>query len=357
MLLEWYDENARVLPWRSDPQPYHILVSEFMLQQTQVDTVLPYYQRFLAMWPNVQALAQADEQAVLRLWEGLGYYRRALNLHRSAKKIVARFGGVVPSAYQDLLTLPGVGLYTGAAIASIAFGKPAAAVDGNIRRVYARLFAVESALGEKETETRLQTLARESLSVARPGDFNQALMDLGAMVCLPRKALCKNCPLISLCQAYQQDKVDVLPRKIAKPRVPHYTVVAAVIQDGDRVLIAQRARDDLLGGMWEFPGGTVEISDLSLQAGLEREILEELGVLVEVGEAFGVYKHAYTHYKITLHAFLCVLKSDETLDTPRTARECENFKWVLPHQLADYPMGKVDRLIAEKLAQKRASKT
>ena len=349
LLLNWYDENARVLPWRSDPQPYHILVSEFMLQQTQVDTVLPYYLRFLAALPNVQALADAEEQAVLRLWEGLGYYRRALNLHRSAKKIVGDFGGVIPAEIQDLKTLPGVGPYTGAAIASIAYGKAVAAVDGNIRRVYARLFAIEGALGEKDTEARLKDLAQEMLSVERPGDFNQALMDLGATVCLTRNPLCERCPLVSLCVAHEKGIINDLPKRKAKPKVPHYVIVAAVIQDGDHVLIAQRAKGDLLGGMWEFPGGTIEDSDPSLSAGLKREILEELGVLIEVGEPFGIYKHAYTHYKITLHAFLCRLKAGESLRAPRNERECDTFEWVKPQSLADYPMGKVDRLIARKL--------
>lgn len=350
MLLNWYDKNARVLPWRSDPQPYHILVSEFMLQQTQVDTVLPYYLRFLEAFPSVMVLAQAEEQTVLRLWEGLGYYRRAINLHKTARKIVADYGGKIPSDLKELLRLPGVGAYTGAAIASIAFGKSVAALDGNIRRVYARLFAVESPLGEKDTEARLQALALQELSVDRPGDYNQALMDLGATICTPRNPLCDTCPVVSVCLAHEKGLVDDLPKRKAKPRVPHYVIVAAVIRDREQVLIAQRAKGDLLGGMWEFPGGTIEASDPSLPEGLEREILEELGVLIDVGKPIGVYKHTYTHYKITLHAFLCRLKTGESLDKPHGVRECENYKWVLPQELADYPMGKVDRLIAIGLA-------
>ena len=349
LLLDWYDKNARVLPWRSDPQPYHVLVSEFMLQQTQVDTVLPYYAQFLEAWPDVISLAQADEQAVLRLWEGLGYYRRAINLHRSARMIVEKFDGLVPGKMEDLLSLPGVGPYTSAAIASIAFGEAVAAVDGNIRRVYARLFAVEGALGEKETETRFSTLARETLSSDRPGDFNQALMDLGATVCVPQNPLCELCPLNSVCLAFEKGMVSVLPRRKQKPRVPHIIVTAAIIRDGDKVLIAQRAEGDLLGGLWEFPGGTKEEQDVSLQDGLKREILEELGVLIEVAEPFGVYKHAYTHYKITLHAFLATLKEGESLARPRGNPETKVFEWVSPCDLHNYPMGKVDRQIAEKI--------
>lgn len=348
-LMDWYDKNARVLPWRSSASPYQVLVSEFMLQQTQVDTVLPYYERFLEVFPNLERLAAADEQEVLKLWEGLGYYRRALNLHRSARKVVECFDGKLPSNRDDLLKLPGVGPYTAAAIASIAFGEAVAAVDGNIRRVYARLFAVEGALGEKDTETKLQSLAADSLLRERPGDYNQALMDLGATVCLPRKPLCDSCPLLEVCLAFEKGLVAELPRRKPKPKVPHLTIVAAVIKDGEKVLIAQRAKGDLLGGMWEFPGGTLEKSDASKQAGLKREIMEELGVLIDVGEPFGVYKHAYTHYKITLHAFLATLKPGESLDKPHGEPETEVLAWVLPGDLINYPMGKVDRLIAEKV--------
>lgn len=349
LILDWYDANARELPWRSDPTPYHILVSEFMLQQTQVDTVLPYYLRFIETLPNLEALVNAEEQAVLKLWEGLGYYRRALSLHRSARFIVEKFQGNVPSEFNDLVKLPGVGPYTAAAIASIAFNKPVAAVDGNIRRVYARLYAVDGALEEKATEARLQELATRTLSQERPGDFNQALMDLGATICTPRNPRCGACPVSRVCQAHQQGIETELPRRKEKPKVPHYVVTAAVIQEGDKVLISQRAKGDLLGGMWEFPGGKLEESDLSLQDGLKREIMEELGVLIDVGEAFGVYKHAYTHYKITLHAFLSCLAKGESLLSPHREPECETYCWVLPEALAQYPMGKVDRLIAVKL--------
>lgn len=356
-LIDWYDKNARVLPWRSSASPYQVLVSEFMLQQTQVDTVLPYYERFLEVFPNLEVLAAADEQEVLKLWEGLGYYRRALNLHRSARKVVECFDGKLPSNRDDLLKLPGVGPYTAAAIASIAFGEAVAAVDGNIRRVYARLFAVEGALGEKDTETKLQSLAADSLLRERPGDYNQALMDLGATVCLPRKPMCDSCPLFEVCLAFQKGLVAALPRRKPKPKVPHLTIVAAVIKDGEKVLIAQRAKGDLLGGMWEFPGGTLEKSDTSKQAGLKREIMEELGVMIDVGEPFGVYKHAYTHYKITLHAFLARLKAGESLDKPHGEPECQTYRWVKPGVLKDFPMGKVDRIISEKLIVRKSTNT
>jgi len=324
-----------------------------MLQQTQVETVLPYFQRFIETWPTVQDLANAEEQAVLKVWEGLGYYRRAVNLHRSAKMIVQTFGGKVPSTTDALLKLPGVGPYTAAAIASIAFGVPVAAIDGNIRRVYARLFAITGYLGEKETENQLKEIAQATLSKERPGDFNQALMDLGATICKPRNPLCYECPLKTVCLAFQKGLVSELPRRKEKPKVPHYVVTAAVISDGEKVLIAQRAKDDLLGGMWEFPGGKLEESDVSFHAGLKREILEELGIKIDVGEAVGVYKHAYTHYKITLHAFMATLQHGESLDRPHGKPECEVFEWVLPEALSKYPMGKVDRLISKQLLGKR----
>ena len=267
--------------------------------------------------------------------------------------VVQTFGGKVPLTTDALLKLPGVGPYTAAAIASIAFGVPVAAIDGNIRRVYARLFAITGYLGEKETENQLKEIAQATLSKERPGDFNQALMDLGATICKPRNPLCYECPLKTVCLAFQKGLVSELPRRKEKPKVPHYVVTAAVISDGEKVLIAQRAKDDLLGGMWEFPGGKLEESDASLQTGLKREILEELGIKIDVGEAVGVYKHAYTHYKITLHAFMATLQHGESLDRPHGKPECEVFEWVLPEALSKYPMGKVDRLISKQLLGKR----
>jgi A/G-specific adenine glycosylase len=343
-LLDWYDAHARELPWRGHPDPYAIWVSEIMLQQTRVETVIPYFQKWLERFPSVFELAAAPQQEVLNLWEGLGYYARARNLHRAAQIIATDYNGELPPDAQALQALPGIGRYTAAAIASIAFGKDIAALDGNIRRVLARLFDVTKPARSTQGEQLLWDLAEQNLPTGRAGDYNQALMDLGAIICTPKSPDCPICPLTDLCQARQLGVQEQRPVKVQKTALPHHTVTAAVIRRNGKVLIAQRPDKGLLGGMWEFPGGKIE-PDESLPACLRREICEELGVDIEVGASFGSYEHAYTHFKITLHAFECQL-TDGSEPTPR---EHTALRWVAPLELTDFPMGKIDRQIADKL--------
>lgn len=343
-LLEWYRGHARQLPWRLNPHPYPILVSEVMLQQTRVETVLPYYLRWMERFPDLQALAAASEQEVLRLWEGLGYYSRARSLHAAARQIQSQYGGQVPADRKVLESLPGIGRYTAGAILSIAFGQDEAALDGNIRRVMARLFNLEVPAQSPRGQTRLWQLAIQQLPPGQAGDYNQALMDLGAMVCTARSPGCPTCPLSDLCQSYRLGLQEQRPIKTAPRPVPHYTVTAAVIRREDRVLIARRPSSGLLGGMWEFPGGKLEDGE-ELGDGLRREIREELGVDVRVGTPLGIYRHAYTHFRITLHAFECSLLNGEPV-----ALEASQIRWVLPQELGQFPMGKVDRQIALRLA-------
>lgn len=342
-LLDWYAREGRSLPWRGHPQPYAIWVSEIMLQQTRVETVIPFFERWMELFPTVHDLANAPQQAVLAAWEGLGYYSRARNLHKAAQMVVERFAGQLPAQREALQTLPGIGAYTAGAIASIAFGKDEAALDGNIRRVLARLFAVRIPARSPAGEKELWNLARRCLPAGRAGDFNQALMDLGTALCTPRAPRCLVCPLCDLCLARQAGLQEELPVLPARTRGPHLTVAAAVIQRRGRVLLAQRAQNDLLGGMWEFPGGTVEEGE-SLPAALQREIIEELGTTIEVGAPFGAYNHAYTHFRVTLFAFLCHLTGPE----PQPL-EADQLRWVTPSALDDFPMGKIDRQIAERL--------
>ncbi len=343
-LLAWYNQNKRSLPWRDHPDPYAVWVSEIMLQQTRVETVLGYFERWMQRFPTLQRLAAADQQEVLAAWEGLGYYARARSLQRAAQVVVERWGGEMPRSLEGLRALPGVGPYTAGAIASMAFGLDTPALDGNIRRVLARLFNVELPARSPAGEARLWALAGEHLPPGQAGDYNQALMDLGAGVCTPRKPACSRCPLADLCQARAlglQEQRPVLP---ARPQTPHYTVTAAVIWRGGQVLIARRPQDGLLGGLWEFPGGKA-LPGESLPACLEREIQEELGVAVAVGAACGVYRHAYTHFKITLHAFHCtLLAAGEPQPLAASA-----LLWADPAGLGAYPMGKVDRQIAARL--------
>ncbi|HEY9078156.1 MAG TPA: A/G-specific adenine glycosylase [Anaerolineaceae bacterium] len=343
-LLAWYRQNARDLPWRRSPAPYAVLVSELMLQQTRVDTVIPYFNRWMERFPTVSALAEAPEQAVLKAWEGLGYYSRARALQRAAKQILAEHGGEIPASRVELERLPGVGPYTAGAIASIAFGQDEAALDGNIRRVLARLVDLALPARSPEGEKALWALARSLLPAGQAGDFNQALMDLGASLCTPRKPACPVCPLAEDCLARQNGTQAERPVRSERQRTPHYIVTAAVIERDDRVMIAQRPADGLLGGMWEFPGGKVRKGE-SLEACLQREIQEELGAQVKVGTSLGMYKHAFTHFKITLHAFRCRLVEGSE---PRPVK-ASAIRWLRLDELDDYPMGKVDRLISQRL--------
>ncbi|KAF0107262.1 MAG: A/G-specific adenine glycosylase [Anaerolineaceae bacterium] len=344
-LLRWYARHARDLPWRGHPDPYAVWVSEIMLQQTRVEAVVPYFARWMERFPSIPDLAAASEQEALLLWEGLGYYSRARSLHKAAKIVVEKFGGELPRDLPGLRALPGIGRYTAGAIASIAFGVDAAALDGNIRRVLARLFDVAVPADAPAGEKILWSLAEELLPPGRAGDFNQALMDLGASLCLPKNPRCLLCPLNADCLALQRGVQEQRPVLKPKSQTPHHTVTAAVIRRGDKILLAQRPADGLLGGLWEFPGGKTEPGE-SLAECLRREIREELGARIRVSEPFGVYRHAYTHFRITLHAFLCELTSGE----PRPLQAAA-VAWVSVSELADYPMGKVDRQIARKMCQ------
>ncbi len=343
-LLDWYARHARRLPWRNQPDPYAVWVSEIMLQQTRVETVYPYYELWMARFPTLQALASASQQEVLNAWEGLGYYSRARNLHRAAQKVVSEYGGHLPRSLPELQSLPGIGRYTAGAIASLAFGQDAAALDGNIRRVLAHVFNVELPDRSNAGERLLWELAELHLPAGRAGDYNQALMDLGATVCTPRSPDCPNCPLTDLCAAYALGIQEERPVRLPKKDVPHYTVTAAVLQRANQVLIAQRPEAGLLGGLWEFPGGKIEAGE-TLAQGLQRELREELAVEIEVGAGLGVYTHAFSHFRITLHAFACRLANGAA---PQ-ALEHRALAWVRLPELADYPMGKVDRQIAERL--------
>ncbi|MEE8122391.1 MAG: A/G-specific adenine glycosylase [Anaerolineales bacterium] len=342
-LLGWYREHGRDLPWRRSKDPYALWISEIMLQQTRVETVIPYYTRWMEQLPGIQSLARATTDDVLSLWEGLGYYRRAHNLRKAARKILEEFNGAIPNQIADLKRLPGVGAYTAAAIAALAFNVDTLALDGNLRRVIARLIDLEDDPRRRQGERRIREWADEMMPSGHAGEFNQALMDLGATICTPRKPQCGLCPLMPSCLAYARG--TQLERPIPRPgiRVPLYQVSAAVIQRTDTVLIGRRPEGKLLGGLWEFPGGKQDPGE-SMEACLRREIEEELGVDVLVGVLFGIFPHAYTHFKVNVHAYRCKILSREP-----QALDHDQLCWVALPDLEDYPMGKVDRLIANLL--------
>jgi len=313
-----------------------------MLQQTQVDTVIPYYERFLAHFPDLGALAAAPLEDVLRVWEGLGYYARARRLHRAAQELDCSAVGKLPESANQLIELPGVGTYTAGAIASIAFGERVPAVDGNARRVLSRLFAIRADVTRSATKRRIRALAHQLLPTEDVGAFNEALIELGATVCTPRRPSCPQCPLLDHCGAYAEGEQERLPLRRPRRKPPHYDVAAAVTQGGDgTVLVAQRNLDDMLGGLWEFPGGKCEDGE-TLEACLTREMEEELGVTVDAGERLIVVEHAYTHFSITLHAYWCELIEGE----PRCI-DCAQTRWVPPAALASLPMSVADRKVAQ----------
>jgi A/G-specific adenine glycosylase len=335
------------MPWRGERDPYRVWLSEIMLQQTQIETVKPYYARFLATYPTVEALAAAPLDAVLKSWEGLGYYSRARHLHAAAGRIAAEGG--FPRTVDGLLALPGVGRYTAGAIASIAFGVRAPVVDGNVIRVFARLLDMAEDITAKGTLDRLWALAEAWLPDERPGDYNQALMDLGRMVCTPKRPACHTCPLRSRCRAAANGTQTERPVKPTRARTPHYDVSAGLItDDAGRLLIAQRPADGLLGGLWEFPGGKQEPGE-TLEACLTRELHEELGVIVQVGAHFISVRHAFTHFRITLHAFWCRIISGEP-----QAIAVQNWTWVQEAELDAFAFGKADREVIAALRQRGA---
>ena len=346
-LLAWFARHARDLPWRRERTPYRVWVAEVMLQQTRTETVEGYYERFLNRFPTVEVLASAPLEEVLKAWEGLGYYARARNLHATARQVATARDGYLPGTFEELLALPGVGRYIGGAVASIAFGRDVVAVDGNARRVLCRVMGIREDVSRSSVQRDLETLAASLLPAGRAGAFNEALMELGATVCAPRSPGCERCPLRDLCQAYAAGDPEALPVRRPRRSVPHYDVAAAVTTRADgRVLVAQRNTDDMLGGLWEFPGGKREDGE-TLDECLVREMREELDVEVEVGEPLIVIDHAYTHFRITLHAFRCRLVGGE----PRCL-DCAAFRWATQAELEALPMSVADRKVAQVLGEK-----
>jgi A/G-specific adenine glycosylase len=349
-VLTWYAQHARSLPWRGLTDPYATWISEVMLQQTRVTTVIPYFQRWMERFPTVGDLAQADRDDILALWEGLGYYRRAHYLHQAAQIIQEEFQGNLPSDPRELEKLPGIGKYTAAAIASIAFGKDVAALDGNIRRVLSRHFNLADPIYTTQGKKAFWGLAETLLPAGKAGPYNQALMDLGAQICTPTSPACSTCPVQATCRAHALGIQEERPVRKKKEPVPHHQVTAAVFLQDGAVLLAKRPRDGLLAGMWEYPGGKQEAGE-SLKACLEREIREELTADITVDQKMGRYEHAYTHFRVTLHSFFCTLRSEQI-----TLTEHSTWAWVPIPNLGEYPMGKLDREISRDL-QNQAENT
>lgn len=342
-LLDWYATHQRDLPWRNHPHPYAIWVSEIMLQQTRVETVIPYFHRWMEKFPTIEALAQADLQEVLATWEGLGYYSRARNLHAAAQKVVQEYGGKLPADAKQLQKLPGIGQYTAAAIASMGFGRDEVAIDGNLRRVLARVFNIDQPIGNPQSDRQFWERANEHLVSGKAAAYNQAWMDLGATICTPQNPRCLICPLREVCQAYALGLQEQRPVKPPKSKKPHYTMVAAAISYQNTVLIRQRQKQGLLGGLWEFPNFTTEQPKKAAEF-LPQQLQTHFNCQVQVQNAIAVLQHAYTHFRVTLHVYRC-----HWIDGKLSSQGNSSPRWVSLQQLPDYPMGKLDRQIAQRL--------
>lgn len=346
-LIDWYDRNKRAMPWRETDDPYRIWVSEVMLQQTRVDTARDYYPRFLKAFPTVEALAAADRDEVLKHWEGLGFYARARHLHEAAQTVVDEHSGAVPDTMDAIRNLKGIGPYTAAAVLSIAHDRPHAVLDGNVTRVLSRVFAVDEDATTTSAQRELRRLANDLLRPDRAGDFNQAMMELGALVCTPSTPLCDRCPLQPVCTAHELGTEEDYPITPESEPVPHHDIAVGLVFDDDRLLIQRRPDEGLLGGLWEFPGGKQE-DDESMETACRRELQEELGIDVAVDGLFYTLSHAYSHFKITLHAFRCYIEHG----TPE-AREGQPFKWVGLDDLDDYAFPRANRRLIEELDRRQ----
>ncbi|MFP4283909.1 MAG: A/G-specific adenine glycosylase [Desulfovermiculus sp.] len=347
-LLAWFSQSCRDLPWRQNPTPYRVWISEVMLQQTQVDRVVPYFLHWMEIFPHIQAVAEADQERVLKAWEGLGYYTRAKNIQAAAQKICVECNGVLPSDMSLLRALPGIGPYTAAAIASLAFNQPVPAVDANVQRVMARILnedgPIKSALPQKTIRKAVTGL----ISDGDPRSMNQALMELGALVCTPRSPACASCPVKEQCQSLAAEVVHLRPvMPDQKPSIA-LQVAAGVLLDNERILIQKRPPHGLMANLWEFPGGKLQAGESPEQA-LVREFREELELEIRVLDKITVIKHSYTRFRVTLHVYWCALSPPEQEPVLRAASD---FRWAAVKELDQYPFPAADCKLIQMLSEK-----
>ncbi len=338
-LLAWYRRNARDLPWRLTRDPYRIWVSEVMLQQTTVKTARPFYERFVERFPSTAALAGASEESVLAAWSGLGYYHRARNLRRGAIHLVEKSSGRFPRTLESALAVPGVGLYTASAVLSIAYGVPLPVVDGNVRRVLARLQALQGR--EQLSEARLYNRAEELLDRESPGDWNQAVMELGATVCSPKKPACDACPLSRDCLARGRGLQDRIPETKVRREPVNVTVAAALVQRRGRILLVRRQEGPLLGRMWEVPQTSLEARGLR---DLVSDLRERHGLRIAPGPLVARARHAITFRRISIEAYQARLEAEPP-------RDPERFRWATAGELGALPTSSMTRKIVSGLAK------
>ncbi len=349
-LIRWFKLYRRDLPWRRTYNPYHVWISEIMLQQTQMERGVAYFTRWIDRFPDAAAVAAADQQEILKYWEGLGYYSRARNLHKAAKVIVDDFGGEVVCDYDILLKLPGIGPYTAAAIASIAGNRDIAVIDANVIRVYARLFDIGSPVKEKTAKDRIASIARELLPAGKARLFNQAVMELGGLLCTPKLPECSLCPLSDCCLALARGTVGERPVTGKSKKIITVQRVAGIIFHKGSIFLMQRGENDVWGGLWDFPGGELELGEGEPEELVADRIFESSRLLVDVVEPITTVVHHYTRYKIILHCFLCLLKGDNRAPVFKSA---DDYRWVAPYELDSFGFPAGARKVLEYIIQER----
>ncbi|ASS77125.1 A/G-specific adenine glycosylase [Tumebacillus algifaecis] len=327
-IYDWYEMVKRDLPWRRTRDPYKIWVSEVMLQQTRVETVIPYWNRFMELFPTIEALADAPEPDILKAWEGLGYYSRVRNLQKGAQVVREKFAGRVPDTLDEISTLPGVGPYTAGAILSIAYDVDVPAVDGNVFRVLSRIFLIEEDIMKPKTRRTFEGLAEFLIPTGRAASFNQGLMELGATICIPKNPRCQSCPVQEHCRALDEGMQEAFPVKEKKKPPRPVDMTAALLRDGDRVLIRRRPDKGLLAGMWEFPGGE-RVEGLSLEESLITHLTEAFGVTVAPQRLFAQVQHTFSHLQWDMRVFECAIVQGQV-------REHDDLKWVAVGELDAY---------------------
>ena len=347
-LVEWFKMHCRDLPWRRTYDPYHVWISEIMLQQTQMERGVVYFTRWINRFPDVAAVAAAGQQEILKYWEGLGYYSRARNLHKAAKVIVDDFGGEVMCDYELLLQLPGIGPYTAAAIASIAGNRDIAVVDANVTRVYARLFNIGSSVKEKKVKDQIAEIARELLPVGKARLFNQAVMELGGLICTPKTVKCSRCPLSDCCLAFAKGTVGDRPVIEKSKRIITVQRVAGLVFHKGSVLLLQRRESDVWGGLWDFPGG--ELGEGMPEELVAGRIFESTELFVDVVEPIISVIHHYTRYKIILHCFLCTLRGN---NREAVLTSADDYCWAAPKELERFGFPAGPRKVLEYIRRKR----
>ena len=346
LVLNWYDSNAFPFPWRVSNDPYRVWLSEIMLQQTRVNTVIPYYYNWLVDLPSVSSVPRSDMDYILKKWEGLGYYARARNFYYACKIVINKFGGNIPCDYNDFLSLPGVGPYIAGAVLSIAYNIPIPAVDGNAYRVISRINSIDLSFNKCKKE--ITKFLSAHISSDRPGDFNQAIMDIGREICTLKNPACHMCPLQRICSAFVDNSVDKYPIRSRRTKKPHHRVAVGIIWKNNKILISKRIEKGLLGGLWEFPGGKIKKGEGAKKC-IIREIKEELGICVLPKKFIKQIRHVYSHFSITLDAYSCNYIAGEPLSLTSA-----DWKWIKPEHISLYAFPKANHKLFDKVKESRS---